>query len=353
MKITMVLCSICFACSLLMTTSCTDHRDLYVASYPQLLILNDWNPSQVFPTTGATAMIYDQISGQRTEIMTDANRKIIELDYGKYDVLVFNGSLYHPTDILGNIYFRGTDKFETIEAAVTEMNPANRFRAVDGEVIVNNPDVFATHSTAERDIEGRKKFELKYRDGKNGFPTNPNYVSDTLPFTPCRVTINCVVICRIKNAKSARIVQAKLRGFSGSIFLANRMPSHTNVTHQFTLNDRKFEDPDDPTIGTVRSPIFSTFGPPLDLPERKYFVDFEILLINGEDWPKKSFDVTDQLKPFIEFLKEERNQINPIITLPIELNLYIELPLVISDGMDVGVRDWGDDVIVTVPIKFE
>lgn len=337
--------------SLLSSSRCTEHRDLHVVSYPQLLVQNDWVPSQVFPPYGATAMIYDDNNGQRTEIMTDANRKIVELDHGLYDIVVFNGSLYNHSDVLGNICFRGTDNFETLEAFVTEMNPAKRFRAVAGDVIVDHPDIIATHSTAKCDIEARRKFEIKYRDGKIGSPTNPQYIKDTLPFTPCRVTIDCIVICRVKNVRSARIVQAKLRGFAGSVLLANRMPSQTNVTHQFTLNNRQFDDPD-PTVGTIRSPLFSTFGPPLDLPERKYSVDIDILLINGEEWPQKSFDVTDQVEPFIEYLKQERNNNNPFITLPIELNLYMELPVVISDGMDVGVKDWGDDVIVTVPIKI-
>lgn len=343
--------SFCLLLSLFISVSCTEQRDLYVASYPQLLILNDWNPSQVFPPNGATAMIFDEKTGQRTEIMTDANRKVIELDQGLYDILVFNGSLYHPTDALGNISFRGTDKFETVEAVVSEMNPTKIFRATNGEVIVNNPDILATHSTANCDIEARKKFELKYRDGKNGFPTSLKHINDTLPFTPCRITVDCIVICRVKNVKSARIVQAKLRGFSQSVFLANRLPSHTYITHQFTLNDRQFDDPD-PTIGTIKSPMFTTFGPPLDLPERKYIIDIHTLLINGEEWPQKSFDVTDQVKPYIEFLKQERNKNNPFITQPIIIYLYFELPIVISDGMDVGVKDWGDDVIVTVPIQF-
>ena len=332
--------------------NCTEQRDLYVASYPQLLIQNDWNPSRVSAVDGATAMIYDRPNGSPAELMIDAQRKIIELEEGWYDMLVFNGLMYSPTEThLDNIYYRGTDKFETFEAVITEMNPAKRFRAGAGEVIVNNPDVLATRSTADYDIEGRKKFEMKYRDGKNGFPTHLKYINDTISFTPCRVTLNCVVICRVKNAKSARVVQAKLHGFSQSVFLAHRMPSHTNITHQFTLNSLRFDDLD-PTVGTITSPVFTTFGPPLDLPGRRYTIDLDVLLINGEEWPKKTFDVTHQVEPFIEYLKQERVKNNPYITQPITLNLYIELPVVISDGMDVGVKDWGDDVIVTVPIEF-
>lgn len=353
MKITKVLCSICFACSLLITTSCTEQRDLYVASWPQILIENDWTPSQVSPDHGATAMLYSRTTGERVELMPDANRKTIDMDKGIYDIIVFNGLMYSPSESnLDNIYYRGTDRFETFEAVVTEMSPSQRFRAGTGEVIVNNPDILATRSTANYNNEATKKYEIKYHDGKNGYPTTTNYIEDTISHIPCRVVINCVVICRVKNVKSAKIAQAKLRGFSQSVFLSNRMPSHTSVTHQFTLNSLKFDDPD-PTIGTITSQIFSTFGPPLDLPERRYTIDMSVLLINGQELPPKTFDVTDQVLPFIDYIKAERLKNNPIITIPIELFLYIELPVVVSDGMDVGVGDWGDDVIVTIPIKLD
>lgn len=337
-------------CLVLLVSSCTKQRDLYVASSPQLLISNNWNPSQCDIDNGATVMIHNRPSTP-TELLPDALRKIIELDKGQYDLLVFNGLMYSPNEThLDNIIYRGTDKFETFESVITEMPAGSRFRAKQDEVIVDFPDILATHSTSGHDIAARRKFEMKYCDGVNGYPSNLKHIEDTVYFTPCRVTHTCQVIARVRNPKSARVVQAKLHGFTQSVFLANRMPAHNSITHQFKLNSLKL-DPDNPDMGTISSSVFTTFGPPLDLPGRRYTIDVDVLLTNSEELGMMTFDVTDQVEPIIAYLSAERLNDTPIMD---TFYIYIEyeLPIVVSDGMDVGVGDWGDDVIVTVPIEF-
>lgn len=335
----------------LFMASCTKQRDLYVESYPQLLITNNWTPSLCDTDNGATAMIYDRPNASPTEMMPDAIRKIIEVDKGLYDIMVFNGLMYNPAEShLDNIYYEGTEQFETFEAYVTEMDPARHFRASKGEAIVNFPDVLATRSTADHDIKASKKFQMKYRDGKNGFPTNLKHLDDSISFLPCRVTHTCQVIARVRNPNSARVVQAKLHGFSQSVFLANRLPAHNSITHQFTLNNLQYDQADH-TVGTISSPVFNTFGPPLDLPERRYTIDLYVLLTNSEESPKMTFDVTDQVEKAIEYLSTERLKHRPIME-TFYIYLDFALPIIVSDGLDVGVGDWGTDVIITVPIKF-
>lgn len=334
----------------MIVSACTEQRNLYVASHPQLLIENEWVPSQISADNGATAVIYDRPENP-AELIPYALRKIIELPTGFYDVMVFNGLMYSPSQShLDNIYYRGTDSFETFEAVVTEMPEGSKFRTQSGETIVNFPDILATRSTAEHEMRGRKKFEMKYRDGKNGFQTSQNYIEDTIHFSPCRVTHTCQVIARVRNPKSARIVQAKLHGFAGSVFLANRMPAHNSVTHQFTLNSLKL-DQFDPNVGTIVSPVFNTFGPPLDLPQRRYTLDINVLLTNSQEFPSMSFDVTDQVKQAISYLNAERLKNRPIME-TFYIYIDLDLPAVVSDNLNVGVLDWGNDVIVTVPITY-
>ena len=334
----------------LLSTSCTEQRDLFVASSPQLMIENDWEPSKIPTANGATAMIYDNPESPLT-LIPNSVRQMLRLDRGYYDILVFNGLMYSPTQShLDHIFYRGTESFDTFEAVVEPMDPAYRFRSGKNEYIVEFPDILSTHSTAGCNIEGRKRFEIKYRDGKNGFPTTTEYLEDTIHFSPCRVTHTCQVIARVRNAKSARIVQAKLHGFSGSVFLANRLPGHSSVTHQFTLNSLKF-DQDDPNVGTITSPVFNTFGPPLDLPGRKYALEIDILLTNSQEYPTMYFDVTDQVEKAIEYLKAERLKDRPIME-TFYIVVEYELPPVISDNLKVGVADWGNDIIVTIPIKL-
>lgn len=338
-------------CGALLISSCTDHRDLHVASYPQALIISDWVPSQIGIDNGATAMIYDRPNASPIELIPDAVRKAVQLNIGLYDMIVFNGLMYSPEDShLDNIYYRGTDKFETFEAVVTEMSPTKRFRAQDGEVIVNSPDILSTHSTADHDAKARKKFEMKYRNGKNGLPISSRHIEDTIPFSPCRVTHTCQVIARVRNPQSARVVQAKLHGFAQSVFLAERLPAHNSITHQFTLNSLKY-DPQDPTFGTIKSPVFTTFGPPLDLPERRYSIDVNALLTNSTELEMMSFDVTDQVEQIIAYLSTERLGDCPIME-TFYIHIEFELPIVNSDNMDVALGEWGDDVIISVPIKF-
>lgn len=344
-------CGLLVLLSLILLWSCTEQRDLYVASYPQLLISNNWTPSLCDVDNGATVMIYDRPNASPTELMPDALRKVVELDEGLYDVLLLNGLMYSPSETnLDNIVYRGTDKFETFEAVITEMPLDSRFRAKQGEVIINSPDILATHSTSDHNIGARKKFEMKYHDGENGYPTNPKYIDDTLFFTPCRLTHTCQVIARVRNPKSARVVQAKLHGFAQSVFLANRMPAHNSITHQFKLNSLKL-DQTDSDVGTIKSPMFTTFGPPLDMPERRYTIDVNVLLTNSTELSMMTFDVTEQVENAITYLAAERLKNSPIME-TFYIYLEFELPIVVSDGLDVGVGDWGDDVIITVPIKF-
>lgn len=352
MKITKLINTIIFTCLLCLTGSCTDQRDLYVPSYPYLLVINDWNPAKISADDGATCMLYDR-SGTPKELMPNGNRKAIALDKGMYDILVFNELMFSPTQThLDYVYFRGEDNFETLEAVVTEMNSSDTFRASSEEVIVNNPAIVATRSTAGTEIKNRKKYEMKYQNGVNGFPTNPQYLEDSVFFSPCRITHTCQVIARVHNAASAYKVQAKLHGFAKSVFMAHRLPAHSSITHQFTLNSLKYEDSDNPTVGTIKSPVFTTFGPPLDLPGREYTIDVYTLLTNGEEYEKMTFDVTDQVETAISYLAAERLKNTPIME---TFYIYIEftLPIVSStpnSGVDVGLEEWGNDVIITVPM---
>lgn len=335
----------------LIVSACTEQRDLFVVSSPLLMIENDFKPAQISNENGATAMIYDRPKGP-TELVPNAMRKTIGLAPGFYDIMIFNGLMYSPTQShLDHIYYRGTDGFDTFEAVATEMSEDMKFRAKSNEKIIHFPDILATRSTAEHKMQGRQKFEMKYANGKNGLPTSPNYIEDTLYFSPCRVTHTCQVIARVRNPKSARIVQAKLHGFSGSVFLANRMPGHNYITHQFTLNSLKI-DQSDPNIGTITSPVFNTFGPPLDLPDRRYTIEVNVLMTNSQELPTMAFDVTDQVNKAITYLTAERLKNKPIMD-TFYIFIEFELPNVVSDNMDVGVEDWGNDVIITVPIKFD
>lgn len=339
-------------------SSCTEQRDLYVSSSPMLLVKNDWKPSRTnlersevydledYTDPKATLMVYPL--SNPIYCMEDHKRKTIALDQGDYSILVFNDYMYSESQtFLRNIRYRGTRAFDTFEAYTTLAG--NRFKAKEGEVIVNNPDTLSTRSTMDLSIEGMKTFHLKYKNGKNGFPTSANYVEDSLLFTPCRVVHKCAVSVHVLNVKALNGVgkaRASLRGFSGSVFLANRLPGHDNVTHQFSLNSLKL-DPESTSDGTI-SAKFSTFGPPLDLPDRRYELEINVLYPSGREAPPFLFDITDQLTAQVARMNVDRLANKPIMD---DIVIHVEITLDSDKGdWDVGLGDWGDDIIITVPV---
>lgn len=335
--------------------ACTDHRDLDVASLPLLLVKNDWKPSRTnldktelddpedYTDPKATVMIYPLPSP--IFCLDNCRRKMFGLDQGNYHILVLNDYLYSEShSFLRYIQYRGTDQFETFEACVTTSGDV--FKSRQGEVVVNNPDTLATRSTVDVTVVGQKGFHLKYKDGEHKFPAVKEHVEDSLLFIPCRVVHGCVVTVRANNIAALNgvgKVRASLRGFSGSVFLANRMPGHSNVTHQFSLNGLRVNG----EVGTI-SARFSTFGPPLDLPERRYELEIYVLYPSGREAPPFLFDVTDQLVPQIARMNDDRLDSKPIMD-DIQINVTITLENDKGDW-DVGLDDWGDETIVTIPM---
>lgn len=327
--------------------SCTDQRDLYVKSGPVILIKSDWEPSRISTDDGASLMIFPLPN--YIHLLDNPFRTTKSLEAGGYDMLIFNGYMFSETEThLDNIYYNGSDNIETFEAVVTEKSGSEKFRAKQGEIIVNNPDTLSTRSSAKLSVEGTTKYEVKYKDGHNGFPTSSNYIEDSLEFTPCRVTHNCIIKVHAINIKAINgrgIVKASLRGFAGSVFLYKRLPSHTEITHQCNLNGLIY-DADSPLDGTIGA-TFSTFGPPLDLPERTYELEINVKYPSGNE-ARFVVDVTDQIKPIIARMNQERLDNKPIMD-DIVINTEITIENDNGGDFDIDVEEWGDDVIVTIP----
>ncbi len=122
------------------------------------------------------------------------------------------------------------------------------------------------------------------------------------------------------------------------------------MTHQFNLNNKTILDPETDT-GTIESPVFITFGPPLDMSDNEYTLDVRIVLVDGRV-VEQAFDIGDQVEPFIEQVKQNLAGTRPIayhLTIPLELEL--ELPEAEPIEGSIGIGDWGDDEVIRVPIK--
>lgn len=338
---------------------CQKQRDLYTVVHPMLCIDGDWQPSLGIAdmSQNATAMIYCHDGSVCKEYFL-SNSVTTDITEGRYDVLIFNGLMYSPDNThLDNIFFCGTDRAETFEACVAEAQPNRRLAKQPDEFLASTEmgilaPAFATHMAS-----GHNEYCLKYRDGQNGYPLYADYIETHLLMTPRTVSYSTRVTVNLINPASALAANGALRGFAGSVFLASGMPSHTNVTYQLKLNNMTITHKgaagasSDPQRGTIESPRFVTFGPPLDLPDRTYEFEIEVALRDGNYYRNK-FDVTDQITSLIMQLKANREQSQPQVKITIPIVIDITLPQIDEDlSGSIGVGDWGPDEIITVPIK--
>lgn len=355
-------------------TGCTDHRDLYVSAKPMFIIKNDWSAARLNPES-ATAMLFPR--AEPTERMySDACRHKLYLDPEKYDILVFNEVMFSPdVSNLEGIVYRGTGKFKSFGAYAkpTPVNPV--FKTDPDEVMVGYgyPEPLACRSFEQKEVLSEKEYILKYQDGKNGFPVYSNFDADSVEMLPIRVTRDVKVIAHVKNLKNQIRISGTLHGLAEGVILSTRQPTGAQAAYTFNLNSA-VSDPNVKDGHIIVSPSFSTFGPWWNnYPgEQKYTLD--IVAAKGVDVFRYSFDVTENNEATIDMSPTEKSKVQvtqsmgPAITkiqaeeaqfladgTPpqmecIIIEIWFDLPTVIDDSIDVGVGDWGTDIIITIPI---
>lgn len=346
----------------LIIIGCTDHRDLHVASKPLFIIKNDWSVAKLNPE-GATAMFFAR-PNPCEPMYSNAYRHKLYLDPDIYDILVFNEAMFSPTNTnLEGVIYRDVDKFNTFGAYAKE-NPVNPiFKSAQDGVMVGYgyPDPLATRTEERKEILSEKQYVMKYQNGKNGFPTYSDFDADSTEFLPIRVTRNVKVIAHVKNFKTGFRVSGTLRGFAEGVLLATRQPNGSNATYVFDLNSAVL-DPEQEKGYIIVSPTFATFGPWWnDYPSnRRYTLDL-VAARNGDTF-RYSFDVTERIEAEVtksigeaiakikieeaQFLKDG----TPPAMEPIIIELWFEFPPVADGDIDVGVGDWGSDIIITIPM---
>ena len=348
--------------ALLLFAACDKQRDLYDTASPLLRIEGNWVPSLDIQdmSNRATAMLYR--GGDITkEFFYRPNNVTAKVSRGEYDILLFNGLMFSEENPnLDHIFFRNSANFEAFEAVVVEVAPNNRLGRAAGEYIASNDMEILTSAHAKVFVEGEKQYILKYKNGHNGFPTVDDYVESELQLIPFALSYYTQVVVHLVNPSSAMIANGALRGFVGSAFMASGLPSDFDVTHQFRLNNLKItnrgtrSDSDDPERGTIESPWFVTFGPPLNKADRIYTLELSIILKNGKE-VNRTFDVTEQVNFAVHKILNHRQtaptDIHIEITIPIEISLELEeVGGGDGSGLLINVNNWEDDEIIRVII---
>jgi hypothetical protein len=334
---------------------CTEQRDIYTVAHPALYIEGDWEPTLHTDNMSmdATAMIYSQDGAAvvSKNFFSEPNSVVVPLTRGDYNVLLFNGMMYEESNThLTDVRFTGTDNLATFEAVVAQVPSNKQLRTTEGEYIASNEMDVLTVGHSEQQMNDEVSYSLKYEHGKDGYPIIEDYIEESLYLTPFAVSYPCQVEVVLTRASSAYVAHGALRGFVGGVFMASRMPSHRDVTHQLKLNSfTSMGDPAD-DMGIIKSPQFVTFGPPLDLPERKYTLQVNMVLVDGSEF-EREVDITEQVLPVIDRLKSNLNAPEPIeADLNIPIRIVIDLPAVEPSG-DIDVGEWGDDEIIQIPIR--
>lgn len=341
---------------LILCCGCSEQRDLYDVTSPYLLVEGDWIPSLSIAdmSQNATAMVYNG-KGYTKEYFYTHNMITTKVSKGTYDILLFNGMMFSESDTnLDAIYFKETSHVETFEALVTAGEANKRLSRGENEFIASNEMEVLTSRRITVEVMGENQYYLKYKDGVNGYPTIPNYIEEEIKLVPKPVSYYAQIVVNLINPSSAFAANGALRGFVGSVNMASRMPGHSNVTHHLKLNNMKITQQGGigvPELGTIESPLFVTFGPPVDLPDRTYEFELKVVLTNGEE-VHKFFNVTKQIAPVIEAVKENlHEEIEVPVKLTVPIDVTVELPVVDpgqGSGIDIG--DWDDDEIIKIPI---
>lgn len=345
--------------SVLACVACHEQRDLYDVASPLLSVEGDWIPSLNRPdmSQNATAMIYNTTTIAK-EYFLRPNTVTTRVTKGKYYILLFNGMMFSEDNTnLDDIYFRQTDDIHQFEAFAAEGEASRRLLRSEGEVIASNEMEILTSRWAATEIDSESQFYKRYENGERTDEDITDYVEGQIKLTPKAVSYPCQIIIQLVNPSSAFSATCALRGFVGSVKMSSRIPSHRSVTHHLKLNNMRITqkatdgNPPQPELGTIESSLFVTFGPPIDLPDRKYELELMIVLKDGREmnW---LFDVTGQIQPMIEAIKYNLDE---TVEIPLQVTLDIDVPAELPEidpnsGSDINVGEWEEDEIIKVPI---
>lgn len=348
-----------------LASSCTKQRDLYVTAKPMFIIKNDWRSVARLSPGGATAMLYAR--ADPCERMTNnASKHKLYLESNTYDILVFNEVMFSPAESnLDGIYYRGTDLFTTFGAYSKPTNVNSVFRSSSEEVMVGYgyPVPLATLSTRNKEVLSEKEYVMKYQDGKNGFPAYSDFDADSVEFTPVRVTRDVKVVAHVRNLKTGFRISGTLHGMAEGVLLADRQPGGANAIYTFDMNS-PIIDPEVEGGNIITSVPFATFGPWWNQYPSERTYNLEIVARWNGDIYRYNFDVTENNsttvtcsmgEAMVTIMSEEALFVADGTPPPmnvIVIEVWFELPVVVGDNLDVGVEDWGQDIIIPIPIGF-
>ena len=320
--------------TLILVTSCKRDSLYYGTNHRAVIRTSiDWKASQLSPN-GVSVIAYNE-DGTLFEVLppfSNPNEADIMLPEGVFHLVFHNNT----PDEQRNIAFRGYENMHTLEAYAIDAKPSAK--AMEGhanDLFVSEPDTLAVAKYTALKVTADMIGYYKDRPDLDN-----QLVSQKIAVTPQRVISVAEIKAHVKGLRyAAGAPRTYLRNVSGAHFMWKGEKSKESVSHEFVLNNRKF-DAGSNTDGTITKNL-TTFGlhtaPSSD---HKYYLDLDFTLINGEKHPI-SIDITDEI-----ILVKAAHSV-------LKINVELELPEVIGGGgegaFDPDVDEW-DDINVELPI---
>lgn len=335
-----------FSIFLLLFLAGCDRRELTYYEVSEITVVADWSSSGLSKEEqlyGATTIFYPRDGGEPIIFrMGDRSGEVVRLPMGVYDIVIFNRSF----DDFGNISFRGTNSFHTLEAyarqVVTRKDEISR---TETRTIVSSPDELAAGTlkgfVVTEDMLGN------YSQTTYGRTSPLRSAEDAVAedafiirLRPRKLTHEVVATLHVKGLNNIRSATCRLDGVAESVFLATGEPSAVTVTQEFNPSNAEFI-PGSPFDGTLTG-TFEVFG------VRKsgnHHLHLDALLVDGKTHYTDDFEN-------VKVEKEEDKE--GIITLMVEVSTE-KIPDVKPEGgsgsgFDVDVGGWGNEIGTDIPI---
>lgn len=331
---------------LLAALSSCDRRELTYYEVSEITVTADWSESGLDDGEqpyGATTVFYPRDGGApKIFRMGDRSGEVVRLPTGVYDVVIFNRSF----DDFGNISFRGTGSYRTLEAYArkveTRRDNASR---TETRTIVGSPDELAAGTmegfTVTEDMLGNYS-QTPYGRAKPSRAAGdaPDEDAYTVRLRPRKLTREVVAVLHVEGLNNIRMATCRLDGVAESVFLAGGEASAHTVTQEFSPSDIAFT-PGSPFDGTLKG-TFEVFGLRASDDHRLHL---EALLVDGKTVHTGDYDRVEV---------EEKEDGEGTVSLHVNVTTD-KIPDVKPEGgsgsgFDVEVDGWGDDIGTDIPI---
>lgn len=327
----------------LMVSSC-HYRELdYGSPDPKtatVKLVFDWSDTEMESSSinGRTVAIYP-VNGDSPIIKISHSDTIrVTLPIGEYRVSCMNETF---TDF-DDIYFEGTDAFETI-AAVLKKEESLR-TGLDSKISYE-PDMFA--------VKNFVPFTVTEEMAKNSavaYTKAEQVDAMTVIVKPQPVVYKVKVVARVKGINNITSAGTYITGFADNFRICDNAPGPEIATHMMTFTERKFDD-GSTTEGTLTG-SFMSFGYHRSSTGKLegYKMSFRAALTNGKIFEETRV-INGQIKDYI---------VDGVLQISIDLggdttgeNVPFDIPDVPggdeSEGWQVKVNEWQTEVI---PVEF-